>query len=164
MKVGLLSDTHNFLDPKIFYHFEDCHEIWHAGDFGSAAISEKLSGFTTVRGVYGNIDGPDVRAIHPLTQEFSFEGIKVLMIHIGGYPGHYPKDVKSRIKQSVPGLFICGHSHILRIMPDTEAGMLTINPGAAGKHGFHKIRTIAKLEFNEGKITNVKVIELGKRA
>jgi putative phosphoesterase len=163
-RIGLLSDTHGFLDPKIFHHFEDCHEVWHAGDFGDNAISDQLSEFKILRGVYGNIDGIDIRSIHPLTQLFHLEGVKIRILHIGGYPGRYPPALKKSLKDDPCDIFICGHSHILKIMKDPELGVLTINPGAAGKHGFHLIRTIMKFDLANGKIENMKVIELGKRS
>lgn len=163
-RIGLLSDTHDFLDPKIFYHFEDCDEIWHAGDFGSKSISETLNSFKPLRGVYGNIDGLDIRSIHPLELTFIIEKVTIKMLHIGGYPGHYPKQLKKSLQQNPVDLFICGHSHILKIMKDKELNLIAVNPGAAGKHGFHHIRTIMKLDLAEGRIENMKVIELGKRA
>ena len=163
-RIGLLSDTHSFLDPKVFTHFEDCHEIWHAGDFGEIQVAESLLQFRPLKGVYGNIDGPEIKALFPLNQNFEIEGFKVRIIHIGGYPGHYPKLLKESLKQDPCTLFICGHSHILRVIQDPDLGMLTINPGAAGKHGFHHIRTIMKFDLSEGKIDAMKVIELGKRA
>src|SRR5687767_6396846 len=130
-RIGLLSDTHGYLEPNVFTHFEDCDEIWHAGDFGSVEVSESLRKFKPLRGVYGNIDGADVRLLHPLNQIFTLEGLRVRMTHIGGYPGHYPSALKKILKEAPVDLFICGHSHILKIMRDAELNVLTINPGAA---------------------------------
>jgi putative phosphoesterase len=164
-RIGLLSDTHGFLDPKVFYHFEDCTEIWHAGDWGEKNIHDALIEFRPVRGVYGNVDGTALRHMLPLDSIFMIEGLKIWMTHIGGYPGHYPGSVIHKLNAHAPDIFICGHSHIVRIMKDgARNNMLTINPGAAGKHGFHLIRTIVKMDLNCGKIENMKLIELGKRA
>lgn len=164
-RIGLLSDTHGFLDPKVEYHFKDCTEIWHAGDFGTLELSDRLAAFSKIRGVYGNIDGQDIRTVHPLHNKFEIEGFHVWMTHIGGYPGHYPMVIKKELQVNLPNIFICGHSHILRIMKDPMYGnMLTINPGAAGVHGFHKVKTLVKFDLAAGKISNMKVIELGKRA
>jgi uncharacterized protein len=165
MKIGLLSDTHSYLDDQILRLLEDRDEIWHAGDFGTAEVSERLSQIAPVRGVYGNIDGQDIRVIHPKVLRFNVNGLEVLMTHIGGYPGKYHPDIREEIKAAPPQLFITGHSHILKIMPDkTYKNLLHINPGAAGKHGFHKIRTMVRFTIAAGKVTDLQVIELGKRA
>lgn len=165
MKIGLLSDTHSYLDDQILRLLGDRDEIWHAGDFGMAAISERLSEIAPVRGVYGNIDGQDVRVLHPKVLRFNASGLDVLMTHIGGYPGKYHPDIKQEIRSNPPKLFITGHSHILKIMPDKSLhNLLHINPGAAGKHGFHKIRTMVRFNIVDGTITDLQVIELGKRA
>ncbi|PSR52900.1 YfcE family phosphodiesterase [Adhaeribacter arboris] len=164
MKIGLLSDTHSYLDEQILGHLHDCDEIWHAGDFGDVAVSETLSALKPLRGVYGNIDDRTIRSIHPKTLRFTCSGLDVLMTHIGGYPGKYNPDIRAEIKVNPPQLFICGHSHILKIMPDKTNHLLHINPGAAGRHGFHKIRTLVTFNINEGKISELKVVELGKRA
>ncbi|WP_197088643.1 metallophosphoesterase family protein [Rufibacter radiotolerans] len=165
MKIGLLSDTHSYLDDRILAHLKGCDEIWHAGDFGVAAVSERLAEVAPLRGVYGNIDGPDVRALHPKNLRFTVEGLDVLMTHIGGYPGKYAPEVREMIKENPPGLFICGHSHILKVMQDPKHGnLLHLNPGAAGKHGFHAMRTMLRFEVNEGKVQHLQAIELGKRA
>ncbi len=165
MKIGLLSDTHSYLDDQILRLLGDRDEIWHAGDFGTAAASEALAAIAPVRGVYGNIDGQDVRVLHPKVLRFKAEGLPVLMTHIGGYPGKYHPDIKQEIRTDPPGLFITGHSHILKIMPDKSLNnLLHINPRAAGKHGFHKIRTMVRFNILDGKVTDLQVIELGKRA
>lgn len=162
MRIGLLSDTHSYLDPKVFEHFKDCDEVWHAGDFGEG-VSDLLSSFKPLRGVYGNIDGQVLRALHPEETLFNCEGISVLMTHIGGTPGHYYPQAKKSIELKKPGLFICGHSHILRVMQDKQYGMLYMNPGAAGREGFHRMRTLLRFEVNGKKIENLEAIELGLR-
>lgn len=166
MKIGLISDTHGFLDESVFKYFEQCDEIWHAGDIGVVEVANRLAAFKPLRAVYGNIDGQDVRSIYPKDQFFELEGCQVWMTHIGGYPGHYAPDIRKQLQQgTVPHIFVCGHSHILRVIADPKFNnMLTVNPGAAGMHGFHKIRTLIRLELLEGKITKMEAIELGPRA
>lgn len=163
-KIGLLSDTHGYLDQKVFEYFEKCDEIWHAGDIGSVEVSDELSKFKTLRAVFGNIDGQKIRNIHPEDQIFFCEEIKVLITHIGGYPGNYFPEAKNKIIEHKPDLFICGHSHILKVMRDQKYNLLHINPGAAGKSGFHKIKTMVRFEINGKRIENLEVIELGLRA
>ncbi|MFN3404442.1 MAG: metallophosphoesterase family protein [Cytophagaceae bacterium] len=163
-RIGLISDTHGFLDDKVFRHFEDCDEIWHAGDFGSMEISLKLSAFKPLKGVFGNIDDKPIQQVHPKELRFNTEGFDVYMTHIGGYPGHYNKEVRDLIKNNPPDIFICGHSHILRVITDKETNTICINPGAAGNHGFHKVKTLIKMDLNNRKIENMKAIELGFRA
>src|SRR4051794_23776760 len=164
-RIGLISDTHGYLDVKVFKYFEDCDEIWHAGDFGTLEVSDQLSAFKPLRGVYGNIDGKDIRLIHPKDQRFEMEGFKIWMTHIGGYPGNYSPPIRKEISENPPDIFICGHSHILKIITDKKLkNMLCINPGAAGIHGFHKVKTLVKFNLINKKIENMKVIELGKRA
>ncbi len=163
-RIALLSDTHNYLDPKIFKYFETCDQIWHAGDIGSISITDQLSKIKPLRAVYGNIDGRDVRKIHPKNQRFMCEEVDVFMTHIGGYPNHYSPDALSEIKQNPPKLFICGHSHILKVMFDDKHKLLHINPGAAGIHGFHKVKTLVRFTIDADKIKDLEVIELGKRA
>jgi putative phosphoesterase len=164
-KIGLISDTHGFLDPKIFDYFKDCDEIWHAGDFGTLQVSDQLEAFKPLRGVYGNIDGQDIRIVHPLHNRFEIEGMDVWMTHIGGYPGHYNPAIRKELTENPPAIFICGHSHILKVMTDKSLkNMLCINPGAAGIHGFHKVKTIIRFEINAKKISNMQAIELGQRS
>lgn len=165
MRIGLLSDTHGYLDPKIFEYFKEVDEIWHAGDFGDYDLVKQLQNFKPLRGVYGNIDGQDIRIEFPKELHFNCAGLSVYMLHIGGYPSKYPSALKAQLKKLAPDIFICGHSHILKIMPDRSFGkfMLHINPGAAGLHGFHQIKTIVRFEINEGKPEKMEVIELGKR-
>lgn len=164
-RIGLISDTHSYLDEKIFHHFNDCDEIWHAGDIGNLDVAEQLSNFKPLRAVYGNIDGADLRIRFPHDQHFSCEGLNVWITHIGGYPPRYNPQVKKVLIANPPDIFICGHSHILRVMTDPKLNnMLYINPGAAGKSGFHHIRTIVRFQIDAGKISNMQVVELGKRA
>ncbi|WP_026464753.1 metallophosphoesterase family protein [Adhaeribacter aquaticus] len=164
MKIGLISDTHSYVDEQILRHMGECDEIWHGGDFGSLAVSDALAALAPLRGVYGNIDDITLRSVHPKVQRFSVASLDVLMTHIGGYPGKYHPDISTLIKTNPPQLFISGHSHILKVMPDKSLNLLHINPGAAGRHGFHHIRTLVKFEINNGKIENLQVVELGKRA
>lgn len=162
-KIGLISDTHNFLDPQIEKYFSDRDEIWHAGDFGTIEIAEKLKNIAPVIGVYGNIDGQDVRKVYPLHQRFTREGVKVWMTHIGGIPGRYCIPIREEIENNTPDLFICGHSHILKIARDQSLNrMLYMNPGAAGKQGFQVHRTVVRFAIHEGKIQDVEVINLGQ--
>lgn len=162
MRIGLISDTHGYLDPKVFEFFRDRDEIWHAGDFGED-VSEQLKKFKTLRGVFGNIDGARQRAEYPEKIFFMCEGLKVLIIHIGGSPGHYYPEARKYIELHQPDIFVCGHSHILKVMQDKQYNMLYMNPGAAGKHGFHKVRTLLRFEINGNKIENPEAIELGLR-
>lgn len=165
MLIGLISDTHGFLDEKVFHYFKDCDEVWHAGDFGTLELSDKLAQFKPFKGVYGNIDDSQIRLVHPKVLFFECEGKKILMTHIGGVPGKYVPEVKVLLNEYKPDVFICGHSHILRVMTDKQNNnMLYINPGAAGVHGFHKVKTILRFEINAGKIENMQAIELGERA
>ncbi len=163
MKIGLLSDTHNYLDPRILDYFSECDEIWHAGDFGTIAIAKQLRSVAPVFGVYGNIDGEDVRKEYPLHQRFEREGVDIWMTHIGGLPGRYCIPIRDEIETNPPDVFICGHSHILKIARDQSLNkMLFVNPGAAGKHGFHLYRTIVRFEISSGKVKNMEVINMGK--
>jgi uncharacterized protein len=163
IKIGLISDTHNFLDPQIAEYFSDRDEIWHAGDFGEIGIARELEKIAPVIGVYGNIDGPDIRDLYPLHLRFEREGIDVWITHIGGIPGRYCLPIREEIENNTPDLFICGHSHILKIARDQSLNkMLYINPGAAGKQGFQVYRTVVRFAINNGKIQDVEVINLGK--
>ena len=162
-RIGLLSDTHHFLDEAIFTHFEHCDEIWHAGDFGTDAVAEKLRTFRPLRGVFGNIDGQDIRAQYPQKLEWICEDVKVYMTHIGGYPPKYIPAVKTDLYISRPQLFICGHSHILKIMYDEKLQCLHMNPGAAGNQGWHKVRTVIRFVVDGAEMKQCEVIELGRR-
>ncbi|GGG14271.1 metallophosphoesterase family protein [Pontibacter amylolyticus] len=165
MKIGLLSDTHDYIDDQILRLLGDRDEIWHAGDFGTARVAERLSEVAPLRGVYGNIDGQDIRVLYPKVLRFEANGLDVLMTHIGGYPGKYHPDIRDQIRANPPGLFITGHSHILKVMPDKNLNnLLHINPGAAGMHGFHKVRTMVRFSIDAGKVRDLQVIELGKRS
>lgn len=156
----MLSDTHGYLDEAIFQHFESCDEIWHAGDFGDIAVADTLAAFRPLRGVYGNIDGKDIRAVFPEHLRFNCEEVDVWMTHIGGYPNRYSPQVLKDIKLNPPRLFICGHSHILKVMYDQKLQCLHLNPGAAGKQGWHKVRTLLRFSINNKRIENLEVIEL----
>ncbi|MBX2905627.1 MAG: metallophosphoesterase family protein [Taibaiella sp.] len=163
-RIGLISDTHDFLDDAVFRHFEQCDEIWHAGDFGTSAIADKLKAVKPLRGVYGNIDGNDIRAEYPEKLVFECEGVRVLMIHIGGYPGRYSATAKQAIAAYKPQLFISGHSHILKVMYDDKYQCLHMNPGAAGRHGWHKVRTLIRFVIDGIEMKHCEVIELGPRS
>ena len=159
-RIGLLSDTHSFLDNAVLKHFKDCDEIWHAGDFGTIELADQLSSFKPLRGVYGNIDGKDIRSSYPEDLKFTCEGIDVWMTHIGGYPDHYAPRVRSEIYHNPPKLFITGHSHILKVIYDKKINCLHLNPGAAGKQGWHKVRTLMRFAIDNTDIKNLEIIEL----
>ena len=162
-KIGLLSDTHGFFDDRLIHHFKDCNEIWHAGDIGNIDTMFKINSFKPVIAVYGNIDGHDIRAEYPKHQRFLCEKVDVWMTHIGGYPNKYDVSVRDKIRKHPPNLFITGHSHVLKVMYDKKLDLLHINPGSAGKYGFHNVRTAIRFIIDNEKITNLEVIELGKR-
>jgi uncharacterized protein len=163
MKIGLLSDTHSYLDPKVFEYFNECDEVWHAGDIGDAAVVNELEKFKPLRAVFGNIDDQSMQARYQEDFWFTCERLTIWMTHIGGAPPNYNPRIKKILKEKVPDLFICGHSHILRVKKDPANNMLYINPGAAGNHGFHSIKTIIRFEINTKIISKLEVIELGKR-
>jgi len=164
MKIGLLSDTHSHLDPKVFDHFKDCDEIWHAGDIGDNAVADALSTFKPFLAVYGNIDDAPMRHRFPEDLWFEREGLQIWMTHIGGVPASYNPRIKQKLKEKTPDIFICGHSHILRVVKDPKHnGMLYLNPGAAGNHGFHYMKTLLRFDLQKKAINNMEVIELGKR-
>jgi len=164
-RIGLISDTHNTLDETVFVHFKNCHEIWHAGDFGSLEIANRLQEKTglPLRGVFGNIDGRDVRSVYPETLVWNCEDVKVLMKHIGGYPGRYAPGVKQELIETGARLFISGHSHILKVMYDDKINCLHMNSGAAGNQGWHKVKTILRFAIDGTEIKDCEVIELGMR-
>jgi uncharacterized protein len=164
-RIGLISDTHGYLDENVFKHFENCNEIWHAGDFGSFELAKQLAiqSSLILRGVYGNIDGQDVRAEFPEQLIFMCEEVKVMMRHIGGSPPRYNPETRKELSANKPLLFITGHSHILKIMYDDKINCLHINPGAAGKHGWHKVRTIIRFVIDGNTMKDCEIIELGKR-
>lgn len=159
----LLSDTHGYLDEVVLRYAKEADEIWHAGDIGKIAVADKLSKLKPLRAVYGNADDHVVRMTHPLEQEFIVEGLKVWMIHIGGYPGHYPTTIRQTLLQKKPNLFICGHSHILKVIRDPSLNLIHMNPGACGIYGFHTVRTIIRFTIHQGKIVETDVIELGPK-
>ena len=162
-RIGIISDTHNYLDENVFKHFEQCNEIWHAGDFGNIEIANRLQAFRPLKGVFGNIDGQDVRNIYPEKLRWNCEEVSVFMTHIGGYPPRYNPEVKKELTASPAQLFICGHSHILKIMFDDKLHCLHINPGAAGNQGWHKVKTIVRLTIDGKNMKDCEVIELGRR-
>jgi len=163
-KIGLLSDTHGFLDENILDFFNECDEVWHAGDIGKIEVADKISKSKKLKAVYGNIDGAEIRSMLPLDAKFNVENVSVWITHIGGYPNRYDKRVKDQLTKQPPKLFISGHSHILKVMFDKKLNLLHMNPGAAGKHGFHQVRTMLRFEIDNGKIQNLEVIELAKRS
>ncbi|MGK6352317.1 metallophosphoesterase family protein [Parapedobacter sp. DT-150] len=163
IKIGLLSDTHGYVDEAVFRHFESCDEIWHAGDFGDVAVADTLAAFKPLKGVYGNIDGADIRKTYPEHLRFTCEAVDVWMTHIGGYPGRYSPQVRPEILHHPPKLFICGHSHILKVMYDQKLQCLHLNPGAAGKQGWHQVRTLLRFSIHDSRIEHLEVIELAGR-
>ncbi|WP_313360956.1 metallophosphoesterase family protein, partial [Empedobacter sp.] len=158
----LLSDTHSYIDDRILEYAQQADEIWHAGDIGDISVTDKLAEIKPLRAVYGNIDDNKARAEFPLNNRFTLEGVDVWITHIGGYPGKYNPAIRKEITENPPKLFICGHSHILKVMPDKQLGLIHMNPGAVGKHGFQKVRTMLRFELNKGKIENLEVIEFKK--
>ena len=162
-RIGLLSDTHGYWDDRYTKYFSECDEIWHAGDFGSSEIADRLSALKPLRGVFGNIDGHDLRMRFSEKYRFKCEEVEVLMKHIGGYPGHYDPSIRGSIFARPPKLFISGHSHILKVVYDKTLGCLHINPGAAGIAGFHKVRTLVRFTIDGSEIKDLEVIELGEK-
>jgi len=162
-KIVLLSDTHSFVDEQILKYVRQADEVWHAGDIGAIAVADTLQKETPLRAVYGNIDDKTVRSEYPLDAKFTCEGVSVWMTHIGGYPNKYNQRIREEIRQNPPKLFISGHSHILKVQFDQKLNLLHMNPGAAGKHGFHKVRTLLRFELNNGEIKNLEVVELETR-
>jgi uncharacterized protein len=159
-RIGLLSDTHGYLHPRIFTFFEKVDEIWHAGDIGNLETADSLAAFKPLKAVYGNIDGHEIRAVHPLHQHFICEDIDVWITHIGGYPGHYERSVKQEIITNPPGLFICGHSHILKVIFDKKFNFLHMNPGAAGNKGFHVVCTALRFVIDGKDIRDLEIWEM----
>lgn len=159
MKILLLSDTHSYIDEKILKYAAEADEVWHAGDIGDLKVTDELSKVSKLRAVYGNIDATDIRREFPLNNRFIIDGIDVWITHIGGYPGKYSPQIKDEIYKNPPNLFICGHSHILKVMPDKRLNLLHMNSGAVGQHGFHQVRTMLRFEINRSKIENLEVIE-----
>ena len=159
-KISLLSDTHSIIDERFIPHLKNSDEIWHAGDIGSLDVYNKLTKLSDVKAVYGNIDDHKIRIGLKSELFFKCEGVNIYMTHIGGYPGKYSKGIKEKIEKTNPNIFICGHSHILKIMNDKKNKLLFLNPGAAGNHGVHKVKTIIKFDIDDKEIRNLKIIEL----
>ena len=162
-RIGLLSDTHGYWDERYSRYFAECDEIWHAGDIGDLTIIDRLEKVApVVRAVYGNIDSQEARRRFKEMEIFTTDGVKVVMTHIGGYPGRYAPGIRNRLDLSAPNVFVSGHSHILKIMPDREFNLLHINPGAAGKQGWQTVRTLVIITINNGAVTDAEVIELAE--
>lgn len=162
-KIGLLSDTHGYVDLKIFDYFKEVDEIWHAGDVGSLEVIQQLREFKPFRGVYGNIDDHQIRMELPEFNRFRCEGVEVLITHIGGKPGKYAKPAFDALEEKSPKLFVCGHSHILLVKMDPRYNMLWMNPGACGFKGFHQVKTLLRFTIEGDKIKDLEAIEIGKR-
>lgn len=162
-RILLLSDTHGYIDDRILEYSQQADEVWHAGDIGTISVTDQIQKIKPLRAVYGNIDGTEIRKEFPLNNRFYCEGVDVWITHIGGYPGRYAPDIRSVIRQNPPKLFISGHSHILKVMNDKSLGLLHMNPGAAGKQGFHQMRTMLQFVIDGTNIKDLQVIELGKR-
>src|SRR4051812_15619376 len=163
MRIVLLSDTHGFLDNALIASCRDCDEIWHAGDFGTAEVLDRLEEIATVRGVFGNVDGPELRSQVPEDLGWSSGSLGFYMTHIGGYPGRYDPRARRELERRKPDVFICGHSHVARVVRDQKLGLLHLNPGACGHAGWHNERTAMRLDITAGKVANVSLLPLGKR-
>jgi len=162
-KILLLSDTHSHIDDVILKYINQADEVWHAGDIGDLIVTDTIKKLKPLRAVFGNIDNHEARKEFPLNNRFFCEGVDVWITHIGGYPGKYNVAIREEIKKNPPKLFICGHSHILKVQFDKQLNLLHMNPGAAGKHGFHQVRTMLRFEIDGDKIQQLEVIELGVR-
>lgn len=163
-KILLLSDTHSYIDDRILHYVEQVDEVWHAGDIGNLSVTDQIKKVKPLRAVYGNIDDTKARAEFPLNNRFICEGMDVWITHIGGYPNKYSPQIRKEIYNNPPQIFICGHSHILKVQFDPKINCLHLNPGAAGIHGFHQVRTMLRFEINNAKIENLEIIELGNRS
>jgi putative phosphoesterase len=163
MKIGLISDTHGWIHPRLFDHFKDCDEIWHAGDIGNLQTADALAAFHPLRAVYGNIDDARVRTAFKEHLKFKAEESNVWITHIGGTPDHYEQKVRIGLTDNPPDIFICGHSHIAKVIYDKKFGFLYINPGAAGYNGFHKYMTAIRFQIDGTRIHDLELIELGER-
>jgi len=163
-KILLLSDTHSYIDERILHYVEQVDEVWHAGDIGNLSVTDQIKKVKPLRAVYGNIDDTKARAEFPLNNRFICEGMDVWITHIGGYPNKYSPQIRKEIYNNPPQIFICGHSHILKVQFDPKINCLHLNPGAAGIHGFHQVRTMLRFEINNAKIENLEIIELGNRS
>lgn len=160
--IGLLSDTHGYLDDRLLPHLMACDEVWHAGDIGTLSVLEQLQSIKPFRGVYGNIDGPEIRASLPEILRFELAAVPVLIVHIGGYPGKYAKGIRGMLLDNPPvgGLFISGHSHILKVIYDQKGGFLHLNPGACGQEGWHKVKTMLRFQLEDGNIRHLEVVQM----
>jgi putative phosphoesterase len=163
VKIGLLSDTHGYLPPQLYEHFANVDEVWHAGDIGTLAVADALEAFKPLRMITGNIDGQELRVRYPEHLFFTIERVSVLITHIGGYPPRYNTESKPFIIQHKPHLFISGHSHILKVMPDPQFNLLHINPGACGKQGWHKVSTLVRFNVDDDRLKDLEIIELEKK-
>ncbi|MGG6231707.1 metallophosphoesterase family protein [Tenacibaculum sp. SDUM215027] len=163
-KILLLSDTHSFIDDQILKFVKQVDEVWHAGDIGDLQVTDRIKSLKPLRAVYGNIDDKNARAEFPLDNKFIVDDVLVWITHIGGYPNKYNQRVREELKNNTPQLFICGHSHILKVQYDKKLNLLHLNPGAAGKHGFHKVRTMLRFEIDNGNVKNMEIIELANRS
>jgi len=163
LKILLLSDTHSYIDDRILSYVKTADEVWHAGDIGSLEVTDSIEKYSKLRAVYGNIDNHDIRQAFPLHQQFNIGTLKIFITHIGGYPKRYNPKIKNELYAYKPDLFICGHSHILKVMRDEKLNLVHMNPGAIGIHGFHQKRTMLRFEINNGKLQNLEVIDFGKR-
>lgn len=163
MKIALLSDTHSYIDDRILSFIDSCDEVWHAGDIGDLAVTDKLKSVKPLRAVYGNIDGAEFRREFKRDEVFTIEGKKFWMTHIGGKPGYYYPEAREKFAIYKPDVFICGHSHICKVQMDKSVNALYMNPGAVGKYGIHKVRTLLRFEVKDGNIFNLEVVELGVR-
>ena len=161
-KILLLSDTHSYIDDAVLKYVKQADEVWHAGDIGDLKVTDAIKKLKPLRAVYGNIDGTEIRQEFPENNRFMCEDVEVWMTHIGGYPGAYNVLVREKIRMNPPKLFICGHSHILKVMPDKKLNLLHMNPGAVGKYGFHKVRTMLRFTIDGNKIADLEVIEFEK--
>ncbi len=163
IRIGILSDTHGFVHPRIFDFFGGVDEIWHAGDIGTSAVLDQLRELKPCRAVYGNIDGNEIRMILPEIQVFAIGQVRVMITHIGGYPGHFPPGIRRLLEEERPNLFVCGHSHILRVGYDQSLGVLCINPGAAGKYGMHKSITAVRLVIDGSAMKDLEVLDIPRK-
>jgi uncharacterized protein len=161
-KILLLSDTHGFIDDKVLKYCRQADEVWHAGDIGNTRVTDSIKNITKLRAVYGNIDDKSIRAEFPLDNQFTIENVKVWITHIGGYPNHYNIRIKDKLNTNPPKIFISGHSHILKVQFDKKLNLLYLNPGAVGKYGIHKVRTMLRFEIENSEIKNLEVIEFAK--
>ena len=162
-KILLLSDTHGYIDDAILKYVKQADEVWHAGDIGDVKVTDAIKELKPLRAVYGNIDNKDIRGEFPENNRFKCENVDVFMTHIGGYPPRYNMRTRDLIKENPPKIFICGHSHILKVMPDKRYNLIHMNPGAVGKHGFHKVRTMLRFTIDGDKIEGLEVVEFGER-